>query len=106
MMSTFIWCSMTSAGGWPRLAGKRRGERRSADSGHRPARRTVFKPREGRCLHTAEGWSRDVSEEIANEIGERCARDGSDVPAVLEAFVERHGGGWPAQLPLPLRGAA
>ena len=50
------------------------------------------------AFNTAEGWSRDVSEEIADEIAERCARDGFDVPPYLESFVDRHGSGRPAQL--------
>jgi hypothetical protein len=58
------------------------------------------------AFNTAEGWSRDVSEDLAEEIAERCARDGSEIPRKLEAFIERHGSGWPAQLPLPLRWAA
>jgi hypothetical protein len=58
------------------------------------------------AFNTIEGWSRDVSEELAEEIAERCARGGSEIPARLEAFIARHGGGWPGQLPLPLRGAA
>jgi hypothetical protein len=57
------------------------------------------------AFNTAEGWARDVSEEIADEIAERCARDGFDVPPFLETFVDRHGSGRPVQLPLPLRGA-
>jgi hypothetical protein len=56
------------------------------------------------AFNTTEGWSRDVSEEIAEEIAERCAIDGFDVPLALEDFVDRHGSGRPAQL--PLRGAA
>jgi hypothetical protein len=63
-----------------------------------PARVVVF--------NTAEGWSRDVSRELANEIEDRCAMDGFDIPPSLERFVERHGTGMPIQLPLPLRGAA
>ena len=58
------------------------------------------------AFNTAEGWSRDVSEEIADEIAERCARDGFDVPSFLESFLDRHGSRQPAQLPLPLKGAA
>ena len=57
-------------------------------------------------FNTAEGWSRDVSEELADEIARRCGMDGFDVPPSLEAFVDRHGSGRPTQLPLPLRGAA
>lgn len=58
------------------------------------------------AFNTAGGWPRDVSEEIANEITERCATDGFDVPPFLEGFVDQHGDGWPVQLPLPLRAAA
>jgi hypothetical protein len=58
------------------------------------------------AFNTAEGWSRDVSEELADEIARRCGMDGFDVPPSLEAFVDRHGSGRPTQLPLPLRGAA
>jgi hypothetical protein len=58
------------------------------------------------AFNTAEGWSRDVSKEIADEIAERCALDGFDVPLALEDFVDQHGSGRPAQLPLPLRGRA
>jgi hypothetical protein len=56
-------------------------------------------------FNTAEGWSRDVSEELADEITQRCSMDGFDVPPSLQGFVDRHGSGWPAQLPLPLRRA-
>jgi hypothetical protein len=55
---------------------------------------------------TAEGWSRDVSEEIAGLIAYECGRDGFDIPPSLESFVERHGNGRVTQLALPLRGAA
>jgi len=58
------------------------------------------------AFNTAEGWSRDVSEELADEIAQRCGMDGFDVPPFLEGFVDRHGSARPAQLPLPLRGAA
>ena len=55
------------------------------------------------AINTAEGWSRDVSEEIADEIAQRCAMDGFDIPPFLERFVEWHRCGRPRQLPLPLR---
>jgi hypothetical protein len=45
------------------------------------------------AFNTAEGWSRDVSGEIADEIAQRCAADGFDVPRRLDAFVQRHGSG-------------
>ena len=60
-----------------------------------PARVVVF--------NTAEGWSRDVSQELADEVAERCAIDGFDIPPSLERFVDRHGTGRPNQLSLPLR---
>jgi hypothetical protein len=41
-------------------------------------------------FNTAEGWSRDVSEDVAAELQHRCDRQGNDVPANLEAFIERH----------------
>jgi hypothetical protein len=47
-----------------------------------------------------------VSEEIADEIAQRVAMDGFDVPPFLERFVEWHRSGRPRQLPLPLRGVA
>src|SRR5689334_12292924 len=56
------------------------------------------------AFNTAQGWSRDVSVEIADLIAQRCARDGFDVPPSLEGFVDRHGTMRPAQLHLPLRG--
>jgi hypothetical protein len=58
------------------------------------------------AFNTAEGWSRDVSQDLADDIAQRCANDGFDVPPYLEAFVDRHGSGRPVQLPLPLRGVA
>ena len=53
------------------------------------------------AFNTAQGWSRDVSAEIADEIVGRCAMDGFEVPLALENFVDRHGSGRPVQLPLP-----
>ena len=58
------------------------------------------------AFNTAEGWSRDVSKEIADQVARRCAMDGFDVPPFLEDFVDRHGGRRPAQLPLQRRGPA
>src|ERR1700744_400558 len=43
------------------------------------------------AFNSAEGWSRDVSEELADEITQRCTNDGFDVPPYLEGFVDRHG---------------
>ncbi len=59
------------------------------------------------AFNTAERWSRDVSEEIAEELAQRLTIDDIDVtPATLEGFLDRHVDGRPVQLPLPLRGAA
>jgi hypothetical protein len=59
------------------------------------------------AFNIAEGWSRDMSREIANEVAQRLANEDRDVPPGLEGFIERHGTtGRPLQLPLPLRGAA
>jgi len=38
------------------------------------------------AFNTAEGWSRDVSEEIADALRLACAKDG-DVPTTLEDFI-------------------
>jgi hypothetical protein len=57
------------------------------------------------AFNTAEGWSRDASEEIADELGLRLAIEGRETPAALEGLLDRHGSGRPVQLPLPLRGA-
>lgn len=57
------------------------------------------------AFNTAEGWSRDVSAELANEIADRSGVDGFDVPPSLQDFVAKHGTLRPLQLPLPLRKA-
>jgi hypothetical protein len=41
-------------------------------------------------FNTSEGWSRDVSDEVAQELRYRCDRLGIDLPAPLEDFVKRH----------------
>ena len=58
------------------------------------------------AFNTVEGWSRDVSEEIADDLLQRAAAADRDLPEALEAFVDRHCSGRPVQLRLPLRGAA
>jgi hypothetical protein len=58
------------------------------------------------AFNTAEGWSRDVSEEIADEVMQRYSVRGDDISARLEEFLERHRSRKPVQLPLPLREAA
>jgi hypothetical protein len=41
-------------------------------------------------FNTAEGWARDVSADVAEELRGRCGLEGASVPAYLEAFVHRH----------------
>jgi len=41
-------------------------------------------------FNTAEGWSRDVSEDIAHEIRRRCDLQMTDPPVCLERFLEQH----------------
>ena len=64
---------------------------------------------EGQCnnpvrvvaFNTDEGWSRDVSDDVADELRERCAQRGA-VPDFLLGFLEAHDTGRPIQLPLPM----
>jgi hypothetical protein len=44
------------------------------------------------AFNTAEGWSRDVSEEIAIALLEQMAEEGRGVAPLLESFLDRHGG--------------
>lgn len=41
-------------------------------------------------FNTEEGWSRDVSGDVATELQSRCDRLRNHVPANLEGFIERH----------------
>ena len=55
-------------------------------------------------FNTVEGWSKDVSADVAHEIRYRCDLQMRDVPLYLESFVERHEGRYKdVQLPLPMR---
>ena len=55
-------------------------------------------------FNTVEGWSKDVSADVAREIRYRCDLQMRDVPFYLESFVERHEGRYKdVQLPLPMR---
>ena len=58
------------------------------------------------AFNTAEGWSRDVSEDVADELLRRLASAGEDTPAGLQDFVDLHRTPAAEQLPLPLRVAA
>ena len=42
-------------------------------------------------FNTTEGRSRDLSEDIADEIPRRCDLQATEVPASLQAFVDRYG---------------
>jgi len=42
------------------------------------------------AFNTAAGWSRDVTEEIAIELRQRCSDQG-EVPRSLQAFLAHHG---------------
>jgi hypothetical protein len=44
------------------------------------------------CFNSAEGWSRDVSEDIAKELRRRCDLQLRDVPSNIQDFVELHEG--------------
>jgi hypothetical protein len=58
------------------------------------------------AFNTAEGWSRDVSEDIADELVVRLGRIDEDVLTGIQDFIDRHRTPAAEQLPLPLRGAA
>jgi hypothetical protein len=51
-------------------------------------------------FNTAEGWSQDVSADVARELRRRC--DLRDLPASIQDFVERHEGPDHRQLTLRL----
>ena len=40
-------------------------------------------------FNTTEGWSRDVSEDVARELRQRCANQDRELPEFLREFVER-----------------
>jgi len=54
-------------------------------------------------FNVAEGWSRDVSAEVAAELRRRCDLQLRDVPFFLQEFVDRYEGRYhDVQLPLPM----
>jgi hypothetical protein len=55
------------------------------------------------AFNTAEGWSRDVSADIAAELRRRCDLQLRDVPSDLQDFVDRYDAVDRSQLSLPLR---
>jgi hypothetical protein len=51
-----------------------------------------------------QGWSQDVSADVARELRRRCDEQMRDLPFFLQAFVHRYEGKYSdVQLPLPLR---
>ena len=44
------------------------------------------------AFNAAEGWSRDVSEDVAYEVSRRCAGQARDLPSFLVEFVTRYHG--------------
>jgi hypothetical protein len=42
------------------------------------------------AFNTAEGWSRDVSEEVAQILSQRCAEERRDLPSSVQEFVGRN----------------
>jgi len=54
-------------------------------------------------FNTAEGWSRDVSEDVARELRQRCADHDRELPDFLHEFVERYvGPNEGVRFPLPI----
>ena len=43
-------------------------------------------------FNTAEGWSKDISEDVARELRQRCGAQDRELPDFLEQFVERYTG--------------
>ena len=54
------------------------------------------------AFNTAEGWSQDVAEDVAQELRRRCDLQLRDVPSGIQDFVERHEGHDRHQLSLRL----
>ena len=56
------------------------------------------------AFNTSEGWSQDVSLDVAHEVRRRCDLQQRDVPFYLQAFFDRYEGRYhDVQLPLPMR---
>jgi hypothetical protein len=54
------------------------------------------------AFNTVEGWSQDVSEDVANELRRRCDLQLRDVPSNIVDFVEQHESSRGRQLTLRL----
>ena len=56
------------------------------------------------AFNAADGWSRDASEEVAQELERRALNDGTEVSRGMQDFIESHlGRAIGLQLALPLR---
>jgi uncharacterized membrane protein len=70
------------------------------DSEYADLEATINDLLEGQCsnpvrivaFNTAERWSEDVSEDIAQELRRRCDLQLRDLPSTIQDFVERHEG--------------
>ena len=55
-------------------------------------------------FNTTEGWSQDVSADVAQELRRRCDLQMRDIPFFLQDFTDRYEGRYrDVQLPLPMR---
>jgi len=54
------------------------------------------------AFNTAEGWSRDVTSDIADELAKWFSEQNTEIPPSLEDFIQRHRTVMSEQLPLPL----
>jgi hypothetical protein len=53
-------------------------------------------------FNTAEGWSRDISADVAQELRRRCGLEMRDIPSNILDFIERYEAASPRQLTLRL----
>ena len=53
-------------------------------------------------FNTADGWSRDISTDVAEELRRRCDLQTRDIPSKILDFIERHETASPRQLTLRL----
>jgi hypothetical protein len=58
------------------------------------------------AFNTAEGWSRDVTNDFADELAKWPSEQDGEIPPSLEDFIQRHRTAKSEQLSSPLRGAA
>jgi hypothetical protein len=58
------------------------------------------------AFNTAQGWSRDVTNDIADELAKWFSERDREIPPTLEDFIQRHRTVMSEQLPLPLRSTA